>query len=108
MKIEKIDGRQFKILLEAEREFIAIFSTQWCGFCRTLTSELSKSDFALKTVEVDISDEDDCMWDDFGISMVPTAILFREGKEVARKPPTYDGLRGKDIKVLAEKSRAWL
>lgn len=70
-----------------------------------MMGELQRVQVAFDVIEVNISDDDDPAWDQFEVSTVPTAIFFRAGKEVTRKPPGYDGLRVKDLKALFEKSR---
>jgi thioredoxin-like negative regulator of GroEL len=106
-EIKKVNTAMLKKMLsEGKDEFIAVFSTEWCGYCRSLMSELCKPGFNFKIVEVDISSDDDSAWDEFNIGTVPTAVLFKSGKELDRRPPEYDGLRVKDLKDLLEKNRA--
>jgi thiol-disulfide isomerase/thioredoxin len=106
-KIKKIDATSLKKMLsEGKEEFIAIFSTEWCGYCRSLMNELGNSGFNFKIIEVDISSDDDSAWDEFNIGTVPTAVLFRDGVELDRRPPDPEGLRVKSLKDLLEKNRA--
>jgi thioredoxin-like negative regulator of GroEL len=103
MNIRKVNGQQLKGLLAGEKgRFIALFTASWCNFCRILINEIeaAKPDFAF--VEVDISKEDDS-WDEFDVSAVPTALLFEDGKEIARRPPMSEGLRLKDLRDLADR-----
>lgn len=107
MKAEIVSSEELKRRLEqGSGEFVAIFSTKWCGFCRALMGELERVQVVFSVIEVDISDDDDSAWDEYGISTVPTALIFRAGKEVARKPPGYEGLRVKDLRNLFDKNRA--
>jgi len=101
MNVEKINGQQLKDMLAKRMgQFVAIFSTSWCGYCRALKKEIEAATLDFTTVEVDISDESDSSWERFEINLVPTALLFENGKEVARKPPMSDGLRLKDLREL--------
>ncbi len=106
MKVERISSDKLKERIERGGEFVAIFSTKWCGFCRALISELERFQASFDAVEVDISSDDDPAWEGFGISTVPTAVLYSSGREAARKRPGYDGLRVKDIRNLCDRSRA--
>jgi thioredoxin-like negative regulator of GroEL len=106
MKIECISSEKLRDRIDSGGEFVAVFSTKWCGFCRALISELERSQVDFVAVEVDISSDDDPAWEGFGVSTVPTAVLFSSGREVSRKRPGYDGLRVKDLKSLYDRSRA--
>jgi hypothetical protein len=54
-----------------------------------------------KLCEVDISETEDKAWEDYNIDVVPTALLFRAGKEVARRACSFEGMRVKDLQALA-------
>ncbi len=105
MAMECISSDKLKERVLHGGEFIAIFSTKWCGFCRALIRELERSRVDFDMVEVDISSNDDTAWDEYGIEMVPTAVLFSSGREVARRCPTYDGLSVNDVRSLHEMRR---
>ncbi|MBM5804492.1 MAG: thioredoxin family protein [Candidatus Verstraetearchaeota archaeon] len=100
MKIRKISGQQLKGMLAGEDRFVAVFTASWCSFCRVLRREVEAATLDFTVVEVDISDEGDSSWEEFEISTVPTALLFEDGKEAARRPPSIDGLRLKDLREL--------
>ena len=101
MNVKKINGQQLKGMLAKKRgQFVAIFSTSWCGYCRALKKEIEAATLDFTIIEVDISDESDSSWGKFEINLVPTAILFKDGREVARKPPSPDGLRLKELREL--------
>jgi len=106
MTIECISSERLRERIDSGGEFVAVFSTKWCGFWRALMSELERSHVDFVAVEVDISSDDDPAWERFGVSTVPTAVLFSSGREVARKRPGYDGLRVKDLKSLYDRSHA--
>jgi thioredoxin-like negative regulator of GroEL len=108
MNVKRIDGRQLNGLLASKKgQFVALFSASWCGFCRMLKRELEAATLDFTVVEVDISDEGDSSWDEFEVSTVPTAILFEEGREIARKTPSIDGLKLKDLrKLVGRRSRS--
>ncbi|MBS7614198.1 thioredoxin family protein [Candidatus Bathyarchaeota archaeon] len=74
-----------KRLLKKER-VLAIFYADWCPFCRRIYPYLRSlspgSHYAV--YRVDMSDEDNDLWDSFGIVVVPTLIAFDEGEEFWR------------------------
>lgn len=93
MKI--LDCPAFKRLLEEGRgEMVAVFTASWCGYCRMLLRELERTKSEIPLTLVDISDED--CWDEFDIEIVPTAVLYKDGKEM-RRVCSPDGLRLRDL-----------
>ncbi|MBC7112523.1 MAG: thioredoxin family protein [Candidatus Methanomethyliales bacterium] len=100
-----VDCSAFKRLLEVESgrgKFIAVFTTSWCGYCRRLIRELEQANPDFRLILVDISDEG--CWDDFGVELVPTAVLYKDGKEIKRVS-SPDGLRLRDLKALLLSAR---
>lgn len=101
MNVKRINGQQLNdMLAKSMGQFVAIFSTSWCGYCRALKKEIEAATLDFTTVEVDISDEDDSSWERFEINLVPTALLFENGKEVARRSPMSNRLSLKDLREL--------
>ncbi|MDI9644983.1 MAG: thioredoxin family protein [Candidatus Verstraetearchaeota archaeon] len=97
MGLKIITARELKEMISSGRELLAIFSTKWCGYCRSLYKEVEKKGSGLPIVVVDISDDGDTAWEEYRIEMVPTAILFKEGSEAARKEPGPDGISLSDL-----------
>ena len=63
-----------------------LFTAPWCGFCRSMKLMIEKAepDFgSIKFYMVDI-DKEPSLKTAFGISAVPTFILFEEGKPLNR------------------------
>ena len=58
-----------------------MFTTDWCGYCRRFTPHFARVPGGH---HVDISDDDDPLWDDLRIRVVPTVLLFDGGSVVAR------------------------
>ena len=49
----------------------------------------------------DVTDEESALWDDFELKVVPTIVLFRDGKAVWRRDGIrHVGLNGADIDAL--------
>jgi len=64
----------------------AIFLALWCPFCRQFQPAFEAAARAngIRWASVDISDENG-LWDAFNIEVVPTIVVFKEGKPVWRK-----------------------
>ncbi len=75
------------------RNVLAVFYASWCPFCRTFLT-IFESAMMKKTnpqgALVDISDEDNPLWETFEVDIVPTLVGFRDGLAIVRK----DGVAG--------------
>ncbi|MGD6852793.1 MAG: thioredoxin family protein [Candidatus Bathyarchaeia archaeon] len=64
-------------------EVVAIFYSSWCPYCSRFIPVFDQKIPALniKTVlHVVLDDDDNPLWDQYGISAVPTIIYFKDGK----------------------------
>jgi thioredoxin 1 len=76
---------------------VVAFLAEWCPFCTRFEDAFqgaaarhAGTPFAI----ADISDDDtDPRWDKYGIRVVPTVIVFRDGRPAAR----IDGILGRGI-----------
>jgi len=79
-----------------------LFYAEWCPYC--IEFKPSFEAVRLKGFELafaDISDEDNPLWDDFEIKVVPTLIAFKEGKTLWRKDGVLSqGLRTEDLEDM--------
>ncbi len=85
--MESLNTEDFreKIYFEDNKSAV-LFTAPWCGFCRSMKLMLEKAerDFAnIVFYTVDI-DKEPSLKTAFGISAVPTFILFEDGKPVNR------------------------
>jgi len=64
-----------------------LFTASWCPFCRMFNPifESALREKGIEYASVDLSDYENPLWDTFGISIVPTVVVFREGKPAMRK-----------------------
>ncbi|MCJ2520139.1 MAG: thioredoxin family protein [Candidatus Thermoplasmatota archaeon] len=94
-------------VLNSQHPVLALFHARWCGFCQAflpIFRRVKGDDVEL--VEVDISDEASPLWDTYGLEVVPTLILFRNGTVVDRADGRFmRGLREADLERLLEAAR---
>ena len=71
-----------------------LFAAEWCPFCGRFSpifeSALSEK---LPGALADLSDLENPLWEQFGIDVVPTVMLFKDGELVYRK----DGILGRGL-----------
>ena len=74
-----------KIYFDDNRSAV-LFTAPWCGFCRSMKIMLEKAekDFGSTGFYVVDIDKEPGLQTAFGISAVPTFILFEEGKPLNR------------------------
>jgi len=80
-----------------------LFHATWCPFCRafrpTFEKRLSQAQ-GVTALEVLLDDEEDPLWEQFKIEVVPTLVFFDGGVPVERvvaRPGV--GLRGHDLEA---------
>jgi thioredoxin 1 len=63
------------------------FVADWCGFCRRFLRiwQPFEPRSPVPLAVADASDDDGPLWSDFDIQVVPTIVVFRDGKPVWRK-----------------------
>lgn len=71
------------------------FLADWCPFCRAFVPKLEALERTgpFQVVIADVTDDDSPLWDRFGVEVVPTVIVFRDGVAVFRR----DGRLGRGI-----------
>ena len=80
-----IDSKQLKTLIEQKKTFLVDFFAPWCPHCRKIGpayDELAAEyEGELEVVKLDM-DEDDRLWEELGVELIPTLRLYVEGKAV--------------------------
>ncbi len=86
-------------LLKDEKNLVFFYS-EWCPFCRKSFRYLKLFDESvLKVFRVDLSDENNPLWESLKINTVPTLIAFKDGMEFWRANGiSMVGLRKEDFK----------
>jgi len=104
MQARKINAKELERVLPNESgELVAVFVANWCGYCKSLMKELEATTVCFNLCEVDISETEDKAWEDYNIDVVPTALLFKAGKEVGRRACSFKGMGVKDLQELVAK-----
>ncbi len=80
-------------VLNSEKKVVVDFWATWCGPCRMLAPELEKfaKDFSsqVKVGKVNVDDEMELAMQ-FGIEVIPTLIVFENGKAVQKISGYFD------------------
>jgi thioredoxin 1 len=94
--VEKLDARAFqKDRLLRDGTWVVAFVADWCPFCRSFLPTFARLDGepGFRTAIGDVSDEVSPLWDDLRIDVVPTLVVFQDGRPIHRE----DGLLGRGL-----------
>ncbi len=92
-------------ILKSPSPVLAVFYADWCPFCVSFLSEFERvKSEEFETAEVDLSDWDNPLWEEYKIEVVPTLVAFENGAEIARRDGRRGvGLNSRDIEELRQK-----
>ncbi|TLZ77713.1 MAG: thioredoxin family protein [Methanobacteriota archaeon] len=73
-------------VVESDEPTVVMFWATWCPFCRRFKQEFERLAAAhpWRFAAVYLDDEDNPLWDDYAVDVVPTLALFQDGKVVDR------------------------
>jgi len=94
LQVKNPDAFQESVVQAAEPTVVMFWAT-WCPFCRRFKQEFEKlaASRPWRFAAVYLDDEDNPLWEDYAVDVVPTLALFRDGKVVER----LDGILGYGI-----------
>lgn len=97
MAITHITKENFREVICGDKLVLVDFFATWCGPCKMLGPILEQISEERDDVIIAKCDIDECMdiAQEFGIMSVPTMILFKQGKDVAKEI----GLKTKDYVI---------
>jgi thioredoxin 1 len=80
------------IIAGASQRVVALFYASWCPFCREFLPVFEKyvQKFSEQSLRVRIDDEMNPLWEKYEVTVVPTVIVFGDGKVQRR----LDGVLG--------------
>ena len=102
-----IERKDFaRILRESKSPWVVVFATRWCGYCRRFLEVAKSSEFGGELFIVDVDSEDESLWEEYNIPLVPTIMVFKDGREVFRQDgrPNIGLLKGDLERALLSKS----
>jgi len=84
------------------------FVADWCPFCRRFDPEFAElQGQGFELARADLSSESSSLWDDFHIEVVPTVIVFRDGRTIFRADGRYGhGLDERDMSAIVAAARS--
>ncbi|MEM3478000.1 MAG: thioredoxin [Archaeoglobaceae archaeon] len=84
MVMKKITEREFLSAIQSDKLVVVDFYADWCMPCRFLSPVLEKLSRQFKNVEfykINVDENQELAFE-YGISSIPTVLLFRKGKVV--------------------------
>lgn len=80
--MEKVTTQNFDQTITSNNTVLVDFFATWCGPCKMLApvlEQFAESETNVKVVKVDVDEEPDLAMR-FGISSIPTLLVFKDGK----------------------------
>lgn len=75
--VHEVDGARFHAVDLPPGRVAVLFCADWCGYCHRFRPHYKRLQ---QGWIVDISDEDDPLWDRYDIRVVPTVVVFENGE----------------------------
>lgn len=103
--MQSLDKDSIHVQMKARDATLVLFRADWCPYCRKFKPVFDGYEGKVKVrmAEAVINDDENPMWDEFNVMVVPSLVAFRSGKEIARrngKPAR--GLSQEDLDSILE------
>ena len=87
--------------------WVVAFLADWCPFCRSFAPRiLAAVGQGYEIAKADVSDAHSPLWGVFGIEVIPTVIVFRDGSVVFRADGRVgEGLNEHDVEEIVHAAR---
>lgn len=85
------------------------FLADWCPFCRAFEPEFASlaTPHGRALAVADLTDLDSPLWDRFAIEVVPTVVVFRDGRTILRRDGVAgQGLGSADLRAIEQALQA--
>lgn len=79
--VHEVPGERFRASDLPGGRVAVMFTADWCGYCRRFAPHFKR---IREGWMVDVSDEEDPLWDQHRLQVVPTVLVFQDGEEVGR------------------------
>jgi thiol-disulfide isomerase/thioredoxin len=101
-RLERLDARAFDgQKLRRNGTWAVAFLAEWCPFCHAFAPEFARLGNGSNLAVGDLTDYDGPLWDVFGIEVVPTVLVFRDGEIVYRANGVLgEGLGPRDVAAV--------
>jgi len=94
--LEVSEGDELRELMGIKSRMLVLFLASWCPFCRafkpTFEKETTNSKEFIPAMAF-LDEEDNPMWEEYGIRTTPTVIYFKNGQALQR----LDGVAGEGL-----------
>lgn len=95
MELGKVKGESgFESVLKSEKEVYVLFYASWCPFCQKFLPVFKKfaENKTLSSMMIEADERAD-LSSEYSIEVVPTVLLFKEGRIIRR----LDGVQGEGL-----------
>ena len=101
--VEHVTSDEFDSkILKSDKKTVVLFYATWCPYCANFkpTFESAKIETSSKFGSI-IDEDENPLWDRFDIQVVPTMVVFQNGKIISRKDAKkHVGLTKSDMDSL--------